>query len=85
MEELIKDYIQNKLNEEDISRYAKRKNVVLKDDEAKIIYLYIKNYWQVFYKGDPKELWLELKEKLSKDTYNELFKLYKTYKSKIYY
>lgn len=85
MEELIKDYIQTKLTEEDILKYAKKKNITLKENEAKIIYLYLKNYWQVFYKGDPKELWNELKEKLSENTYNELFKLYKTYKSKISY
>lgn len=79
---LIKEYI-NKLTEEDIKKYAKGYNIDINDDEAKILYLYAKNYWYDFYKSEPKELLSELKEKLRPNTYNELYKFYKTTKSKI--
>ena len=83
-EKLIKEYI-NKLTEEQIKEYALKKNVALTNDETKIIYLYIKNYWQIFYKGDPEELFKELKEKLQPNTYNEIIKIYQEYKNKIKY
>ena len=45
--------------------------------------MYIKNYWKEFYKGDPKDLFLELEEKLNKETYNEIVKIYNKYKNKV--
>ena len=81
-DKLIKEYI-NKITETEIKNYAKKRNILLTNDEAKIIYLYIKNYWQTFYKEDPTELFKELKEKLQPNTYSELIKLYKEYKNKI--
>lgn len=82
-EYLIGEYINNKLSENDINTFAKKKNIHLTDDETKIIYVYIKNYWKEFYKGDPTNLFIELKEKLNKETYNTIIKLYKEYKNKI--
>lgn len=79
---LIKEYIE-KLTEEDIKKYAKSYNVDINDEEAKVLYLYAKNYWREFYKGEPKELLEELKEKLRPNTYAILYKFYKDAKSKI--
>lgn len=79
---LIKEYI-DKLTEDDIKKYAKGYNVDINDDEVKILYLYAKNYWREFYKGEPKELLQELKEKLRPATYETLYTYYKNLKSKI--
>ena len=80
---LIGEYVKNKLTEQDINNYALKKNINLTEDEIKIIYVYIKNYWKEFYKGNPKELFMELKEKLNPITYNKALKLYQEYKNKI--
>lgn len=78
---IIRDYI-NKLTEQDIIEYSKRKNIELNDDEVKILYLYAKNYWREFYKGYPKDLIEELREKLRPQTFNTLYKIYVDLKNK---
>lgn len=78
---IIRDYI-NKLTEQDIIEYSKRKNIELNDDEVKILYLYAKNYWREFYKGYPKDLIEELKEKLRPQTFKTLYKIYIDLKQK---
>ncbi len=78
---LIRDYI-NKLTEEDIIKYGKKKDIDISLDDARILYVYAKNYWKEFYKGDPKELIEELKEKLEPLTFIKLNKLYKELKEK---
>lgn len=82
-EYLIGEYVNNKLTEQDINSFALNKNIHLTQDEIKIIYVYIKNYWKEFYKGNPAELFIELKEKLNKKTYDTIIKLYEEYKNKI--
>lgn len=79
---LIKEYV-NKLTEEDIKKYAEGYNIDINDDECKILYLYAKNYWREFYKGEPQELINELKENLRPNTFNVLYKFYKEIKGKI--
>ena len=79
---IIRDYI-NKLTEQDIIEYSKRKNIELNDDEDKILYLYAKNYWREFYKGYPKDLIEELKEKLRPQTFKTLYKIYIDLKQKL--
>ena len=82
MEELIKEYVKN-LDEYTIDKFSKSNDIYLSDDEIKVIYLYIKNYWYDFYKGDPTELLVELKEKLSEENYQKVVSLYNKYKKKI--
>lgn len=79
---IIRDYI-NKLTEQDIIEYSKRKNIELNDDEVKILYLYAKNYWREFYKGYPKDLIEELREKLRPQTFKTLYKIYIDLKQKL--
>ena len=81
MEFILKEYVE-KIREKDIKNYALKEGINLNDDEVKIIYMYIKNYWQVFYKGNPEELFLELKSKLSENAYNKIIELYIEYKRK---
>ncbi|MDD6878925.1 MAG: DUF2624 family protein [bacterium] len=79
---IIKDYI-NKLTEDDIIKFGKKKNINISKKDSKILYVYAKNYWREFYKGNPKELINELKEVLEKDTFNKLYMLYLDLKKKI--
>ena len=82
MEQLIKEYIEN-IDEYTINKYAKMNNINLTDQETKVIYMYLKNYWQVFYKGNPTELFKELKEQLQEENYQKILQLYNKYKEKI--
>ena len=82
MEFLIKGYV-DRITEKNIVEYANKNGVSINDEEAKTVYLYIKNYWQIFYKGNPKELFNELRGKLRPNTYNMVVKLYNEYKSKM--
>ena len=61
-------------------KYAKKNNIVLKNNEDEIIYDYIKKYYKEFYYGEPKNLLDELKSKLSCPTYEKLEELYYTAK-----
>lgn len=81
MEFVIKELV-DKLTEKDINNFAIKEGINLTNDELKIIYLYIKNYWQVFYKDDPITLFSELKEKLEPKTYLKITELYNKYKKK---
>jgi sulfur relay (sulfurtransferase) DsrC/TusE family protein len=82
MNNFIKEYINN-IDEYTINKYAKINNINLSDQETKVLYLYIKNYWQIFYKGNPKDLFKELEEQISKENLDKIKDLYKKYKEKI--
>ena len=82
MDNLIKEYIKN-IDEYTINKYAKINNINLSDKEIKVLYLYIKNYREIFYKGDPTELFKELEEQIQKENLNKIKELYKKYKEKI--
>lgn len=82
MEHLIKEYIKN-IDEYTIDKYAKSNNINLSNNEIKVIYLYLKNYWEIFYKGDPTDLFKELEEQIEKDNLDKIKKLYYKYKEKI--
>ena len=82
MDNLIKEYIKN-IDEYTINKYAKINDINLSDKEIKVLYLYIKNYWEIFYKGDPTELFKELEEQIQKGNLNKIKELYKKYKEKI--
>ena len=81
MDNLIKEYIKN-IDEYTINKYAKSNNINLSDKEIKVIYLYLKNYWQIFYNGDPTELFKELEEQISQDNLNKIKDLYYKYKKR---
>lgn len=79
---IIRDYV-NKLTEEDIMNFCNKKEIIVNDDEVKVLYLYAKNYWKEFYKGNPSEIILELKEKINENAFNKLYDLYIDIKKKI--
>lgn len=79
MNYLIKEYIK-KITEEDIYNFALKEGITLLDHEKKVLYVYIKNYWQVFLNEDATFLFEELKEKLEEKTYDKVIELYNKYK-----
>lgn len=81
-ENIIKEYI-SKLTEKDIKKYCIKKDIIVDDDEVKILYLYAKNYWKEFYKGNPIEYINELKESINTDAFNKLEKIYNEISKKI--
>lgn len=78
---IIKDHI-NKLTEEDIIKYGKKNDIDISFEDAKVLYVYAKNYWKDFYKGNPTELIQEIKEKIDPTTFNKLYKIYYNLKNK---
>ena len=81
MDLLVSEYIK-KMVEEDVYSFALNEGIKLLDDETKTIYMYIKNYWQVFLREDATFLFEELKEKLRPEVYNKIIELYNQYKKK---
>lgn len=81
MEFIIKEFVSN-LTENDINNFALKEGIMLENEELKTIYMYIKNYWQIFYKEDASYLLKELKEKLKPKTYAKIVELLNKYKKK---
>ena len=81
MEFIIKEFVSN-LTENDINNFALKEGIMLENEELKTIYMYIKNYWQIFYKEDASYLLNELKEKLKPNTYTKIVELLNKYKKK---
>ena len=84
MEKMIKEYIDT-IDEYTIDKYAKSQNINLNDKELKVIYLYLKNYWYIFLKEDPSDLFKELETQIEEDNLNKIKNLYQKYKKKINY
>lgn len=80
-EYLIQEYL-NKTTEEDIINYGKKNNVIVSNKDAKVILNYAKKYYKVFLNGDPTSIFKDLKNKLEPKTYQEVYKIYITYKLK---
>ncbi|HHX93628.1 MAG TPA: DUF2624 family protein [Tenericutes bacterium] len=75
---LIKDYVK-KLTVQDINNFCNKKNITLKEGEAEIIYKYIKKDWEKLLSGSYMEVFLDVKDKVSKSTYEKLIYYYKRY------
>ena len=65
MNYIIKEYIKN-ITEKDIVNFAEKEGIKLLNDEVKIIYMYIKNYWEVLLNQDSTFIFEELKELYAK-------------------
>lgn len=78
-EKIIEGYINN-LTEDQIREYSSKNNIRLNDDEVKILYVYAKNYWQIFLKGRPDDLIEELRKQINADSFNKMYSLYLQYK-----
>ena len=78
--ELIKKYI-NLLTINDIKKYALSKNETLSEQEATIIYNYIKKYYKELLEGNTNSFTI-LKQNLRKELFNKITLLYNEYTSK---
>ena len=78
MKEVIKRYISN-LTIDDIKTYAKNKGCVVKEEECKIIYKYIKTYYEELLNKDD-SCFNKLKDEINTDLYKSIKNLYDKYK-----
>jgi len=81
---LIKNYI-NSLSIKDVKNFAIKNNITLNDNELNFIYRNIKDNWKVLIYGNPENLFNNLKNNVSNDTYLKIIDLYTFYKNKYQY
>ena len=79
---LIKEYI-NRMTLKDIKDFALKEGITITEEENKIIFDYIKNYWRTFLHGNPRPILDQLKSQLNEATYNKIEQLYIQAKNKI--
>lgn len=79
---LIEEYV-NRMKKEDINNFALKQGIILDDNELNIIYNYIKDNYKTILYGNPKEILLEIKEKVKPLTYSKIENLYIKFKDKI--
>lgn len=79
---LIEEYV-NRMRKEDVNKFALKQGIILNEEELDTIFSYIKNNYKTILYGNPKEILLEIKEKVSSLTYNKIENLYMKFKDKI--
>ena len=79
---LINEYV-NRLKVSDITYYAQKQGILLDNEEIDIIYNYIKKDYKTIIYGNPKDILLEIKNKVKPLTYNKIENLYIRFKDKI--
>ena len=79
---LIEEYV-NRMQKEDINKFALKQGIILNDEELNTIFTYIKNNYKTIIYGNPKNILLDIKEKVSDLTYNKIENLYIKFKDKI--
>ena len=78
---IIKEYI-NKLNINDIKKYAYNNNISLNDNETNYLYNFIKNRWRELYRKKDITILYKLKDNINIDAYNHIITLFNKYKNK---
>lgn len=73
---LVGNYVRN-MSIDKLREYVNKNYRNVSDSEIKVIYKYIKNYWQEIYDED-KTILNNLKNEVSPDTYREIIKLLDT-------
>ncbi len=79
---LIEEYV-NRMKKDDINIFALKQGIILNDNELDILFTYIKNNYRTILYGNPKEILLEIKDKVTPLTYNKIENLYMKFKDKI--
>lgn len=79
----IKQYI-DKLNKDDVIKFAKKNGVNLESYEVDVIYSCIKNDWKIIIFGNPTKVFNDLKNKVKDETYNKCVSLYNKYKNNFF-
>jgi len=79
---LIEDYVK-RLNIGDVERFALKQGIILDKEELTIVYDYIKREYKTLIYGNPKDILLDIKEKVKPITYTKIENLYIKFKDKI--
>lgn len=77
---LLKQWIAN-VKKDDFNRYLKMNQLWKSEQEADILYQFLKEDWEDIYDGK-KETFEKLQKKISKETYQKLYTLYEQAKKK---
>ncbi len=80
-ERLISEYI-NRMTLDDVNNFAVKNGIILKDEEVKLIYNYIKSDWRTIVFGNPRGILDDLKEKLDNTSYRKIETLYIYFKNR---
>jgi len=75
---ILYQYI-NKIKKEDIVKFGIKEGIIIKKEETNLIYDYIKNRYEEII-NHPKEILIEIKNKVSDKLYKKLFELYDKYR-----
>lgn len=78
---MIQKYIE-KLNENDIKKFALKNEIDLTNEEQKVILSTIKEEWETILYKDPSFVFKKVKPKLKETTYKKIVELYSFYKEK---
>lgn len=81
IERLISEYV-SKMTLNDVKNFAKENGITLKNNEAELIFKYIKSDWHTLVYGNPRAILDEIKSKMALDTYNKALELYVHFKEK---
>lgn len=73
---LVENYVRS-MSIDKLREYVNKNYRNVSDSEIKVIYKYIKNYWQEIYDED-KTILINLKNEVSPTTYREILKLLDT-------
>jgi len=79
---LIQEYV-NRLTKSDIEKFALKQGIVLEKEELDVVYNYLKSNYKTIIYGNPKDILLEIKGRVSPLTYNKIENLYERFKDKI--
>lgn len=81
IEKLLSEYVK-RMNINDIKNFANENGITLKNNEAKIIFDYIKSDWHTLVYGNPRPILEQIKAKMDLDTYHKAEELYIHFKNK---
>lgn len=79
---LIEDYVR-RLNISDVERFALKQGIVLDTEELNVVYEYIKKNYKTIIYGNPRDILIEIKNKVKPITYSKIENLYIKFKDKI--
>lgn len=79
---LIEDYVR-RLNISDVERFALKQGIVLDTEELNVVYEYIKKNYKTIIYGNPRDILIEIKNKVKPITYSKIEHLYIKFKDKI--
>lgn len=80
-ERLINEYV-NRMTIDDVNKFALQNGIVLKEDELKLIFTYIKTDWRTIVFGNPRAILDDLKNKLDCVSYSKIENLYFFFKNR---